>query len=236
MDVASRFVVEMAIGKRTPELLKQVIHSFAQRTGGRAPALITTDAFQAYAPLLMAQYGVLVVPPPTGLPGRPRSPYLEWPQGSVYGTVCKTFKQGEVHQIRRELVYGSKQDLVAALAASSVSKQINTAIVERQNGTERTHNPRKARKTYHFSKSLLLHCAVSWWVLLCYNFHDLHRGLRIRLPDGHFQHRTPAMAIGLQPRPLSTIDLMRTQVLGPVIRGRPALTEFQRSSPTKDAP
>lgn len=229
MDVPSRFVVSFEIGKRTPETLKLVVSDFVERTGWRTPNLITTDAYQAYAPLFMSQYGVPVVLAPTGLPGRPRQPYLEWPQGAVYATVCKTYKQGSVQGIRRELVYGTKEDLAAALAASPVSQQINTAFVERQNGTDRAHNARKARKTYSFSKDLLLHLAVSWWVVLCYNFHDLHRGLRQRLPNGAFQHRTPAMAIGLQERPLTIVELMSSQVVGPMTRDRPSLADFQRS-------
>jgi hypothetical protein len=235
-DAPSRFIVSMEIGKRTPYTLKLVVGDFAQRTEGRPPKLTTTDDFAPYAPILMAQYGTLVVPPKTGLPGRPRSPYLEWPQGAVYATVCKAYKQGEVHSVRRELVYGTEQELAAALDSSPVSHQINTAFVERQNGTDRTHNARKARKTYRFSKSLLLHVAVSWWVVLCYNFHDLHRGLRERRPDGTYQQRTPAMAIGLQDRPLSIAELMSTQVVGRMTAGRPALADLRRPRPEENAP
>jgi IS1 family transposase len=228
LDAPSRFIVSMEIGKRTPETLQVVVSDFAERTGWRPPALITTDGYQSYAPLLMSQYGVWVEPPKTGLPGRPRQGYLEWPQGSVYATVIKTYKEGEVQGVRRELVYGTEQELAAALDASPVSTQINTAFVERQNGTDRSRNARKARKTYSFSKSLLLHLAVSWWVVGCYNFHDLHRSLREALPDGTYQHRTPAMAIGLRTRPLSIGELMRTQVVARVTRRRPTVADFRR--------
>jgi hypothetical protein len=178
---------------------------------------------------------VLTTPAMTGQPGRPRQPYLEWPAGAAYATVCKTYKTGEVHGIRRELVYGTKEDLETALEESPVSEQINTAFVERQNGTDRAHNARKARKTYSFSKDLLMHIAVSWWVVLCYNFHDLNRGLQQRLPDGRLQRRTPAMAIGLQQRPLSIMELMCTQVVGHVARGRPSVADFRRSPPDEVA-
>lgn len=236
VDVASRFVVSLEIGKRTPETLRALLSNFAQRTGGVVPMLITTDAYQAYAPLLMEQYGEWKVPPRTGLPGRPRMPYLEWPQGSAYATVCKTFKAGAVNRVQRTLVYGTEQALAAALAASPVSRTINTAIVERHNGTDRTHNARKVRKTYCFSKCMLMHVAVSWWVLICYNFHDLHRSLRVKLSDGTYQHRTPAMAIGLQERRLTIRELMLTQVTGPERGRRPTLADFRRELPVSGAP
>lgn len=226
----------MVIGKRTPETLRLLITSFARRTNGCPPVLLTTDAFSDYKPLLMSQYGTLVVPPPTGRPGRPRSPYLEWPEGSAYATVTKTFKANTVHQVQRTLVFGTQADLAAALEASPVSHTINTAFVERQNGTERARNARKVRKTLRFSKSLLLHVAVSWWVLVCYNFHDLHRGLRLKTEDGRFLHRTPAMAIGLTQRPLSICELIQTQIVGPIHRGRPALPAFESLVTLENAP
>ena len=117
---------------------------------------------------------------------------------------------------------GTEEDLAGALAASSQSEQINTSFIERQNGTDRGLNARKARKTYEFSKDLVLHAAVSWWVLFCYNFHHLHRSLRQSLGDGSFLPRTPAMAIGLAQRPLSIADILSTPVVGFTPSGSPS--------------
>jgi hypothetical protein len=236
VDVPSRFLVSLVIGKRTRDNLKGGVNDFAERTGGKAPALSTSDDCAMYDQVLLEQYGDLVVPPTTGLPGRPAKPYLKWPEKAVYATVCKTFKRGEVHTIRRELVYGAEEDLQAALEASPVSQTINTAIVERQNGTDRTYNARKVRETYRFSKSLLVHIAVSCWVTVCYNFHHLHRGLRQSLPTGKFLHRTPAMAIGLVDRPLSVAELLTTQVVVPRSTGPVALSHFRRSHTLGPAP
>lgn len=155
-----------------------------------------------------------MVVPPTGKPGRPRSPTKRWPDGSAYATVNKTYRRGRVAHVKQTLVHGTEEDLAAALEASSVSSTINTAFVERQNGTDRTYNARKRRKTYEFSKDLTVHVAVSWWVIFCYNFHHLHRGLVQRLPDGSCLHRTPAMALGLAEKPLSVAEIITTQVAG----------------------
>lgn len=94
LDARSRFVLSLVIGKRTPELIQEVVDDFVGRTDGRLPQLIFTDGYRAYAPALMATYGIEVEPPKTGKVGRPRSGYLEWPCGVVYATVTKTYKQG----------------------------------------------------------------------------------------------------------------------------------------------
>ncbi len=116
--------------------------------------------------------------------------------------------------MNRKLVHGTDADLALALDASASSRKVNTAFVERQNGTDRTYNARKARRTYEFSKDLLVHVTVTWWIFFCYNFHHLHRGLRLRLADGTYLHRTPAMAAGLEDRPLTVTDIFTTQVVG----------------------
>ncbi len=162
----------------------------------------------------MQQYGEVVNPPRTGKPGRPRKPFLRWPDTGSYATVKKTYSKGKVTAVARKLVHGTDEALADALESSCASGKINTAFVERQNGTDRTYNARKVRRTYQFSKDLLVHVAVSWWVMFCYNFHHLHRGLRLRRADGTFVHRTPAMAMGLEDRPLAVTNILTTQLVG----------------------
>ena len=130
--------------------------------------------------------------------------------------------------VGRKLVYGTQQDLVAAMQCSTASTTINMSLIGRQNGSDRSYNARKPTKTCEFSKDLLVHVAVSWWVFFCYTFDHLHRGLRIANADGSFLHRTPAMAFGLKFRPCSVVDIITTQV----VRRTPAppltLADFRR--------
>jgi hypothetical protein len=65
---------------------------------------------------------------------------------------------------------------------------------------------------------------LPWSTLLLATWRERIRP-RERFPDGTYQHRTPAMAIGLQTRPLSIGELMRTQVVGRVTRQRPTLAD-----------
>lgn len=154
------------------------------------------------------------MPPRTGKPGRPRKAFKRWPRGAVYATVSKTYTKGRVKEVKRKLVHGDEADLARALASSSSSKKINTAFVERQNGTDRSYNARKARKTLEFSKSFVVHVAVTWWVMLCYNFHHVHRGLRLVAADGTYQKRTPAMAAELADAPWSVAEILSLQIVG----------------------
>lgn len=224
MDAGSRLVIAVVVGKRTGEATREVVGQFADRTGNVPPALITTDDCNSYAGPLLERYGELVVPERTGRRGRPRVPFLQWPEGSAYATVNKEYRKGKVISVTRTLVHGAPTDLAAALETSTVSAEINTAFIERQNGTDRNYNARKARKTLEFSKLLLMHLATTCWVFFCYNFHHLHRGLRQRQADGTYVRFTPAMAAGLAARPWTVAEIITTQVVGfvPSVKATPA--------------
>lgn len=186
--------------------------------------------------MLLEQYGERVVPPNGGRAGRAAVHHTRWPPGAVYATVNKTYAKGRVAAVRRSLVHGTQRDLQHALEMSPHSTTINTSFVERQNATDRNFNARKARKTYEFSKDLLLHVAVTWWVMFCYNFHHIHRSLRLRKPDETFEHRTPAMAIGLALRPLSVKDMLMTQRVSASAIRTPTLADFRRTGRPAVAP
>ena len=80
---------------------------------------------------------------------------------------------------------------------SPVSRAINTAFVERQNGTDRHRNARKGRRTYRFSKDWQFHEAATYFTLYSYNFCWPVRTLRERSGREQWRQRTPAMAAGL---------------------------------------
>jgi hypothetical protein len=83
------------------------------------------------------------------------------------------------------------------LAASPVSKRVNTSFIERQNGTDRHRNSRKVRKTYRFSKKLAFHEAATYFTMYSYNFCWPVRTLREQYAPGCYRDRTPAMAAHL---------------------------------------
>jgi hypothetical protein len=129
--------------------------------------------------------------------------------------VHKKREDDRVVAVERRLVFGTEHSLEAALAASAVSRAVNTSFVERQHGTDRGQNARKARKTYRFSKDWRVHEAMSDFTLYRYNFGWVVRTLRQRDEQGRWQRRTPAMAAGLSDHVWS----LREWVSFPTVQG-----------------
>lgn len=197
LDPEHRLVVSVVPGKRSAENVEKVVQDFKARTGGRPMNLITSDEYPAYKAAILNAYGTEVVPPHTGKPGRPKVPYKVAPPELQYATVHKTREKGRVVKVDFRVVFGTVLGVMAALAQSVVSKAINTAFVERHNGTDRNRNARKVRKSYCFSKNWDMHEALTYFTLYSYNFCWPVRTLRVRDAEGHWRQRTPAMAAGL---------------------------------------
>jgi IS1 family transposase len=196
-DPEHRLVVSVVPGKRTSENTRRLVQDFKQRTQGRLPNLITSDEYPVYETELLEAYGEEVVPPRTGKPGRPKQPYQAPPAELKYATVHKTREKGRVTKIDFRVIFGTVAAVTAALAVSLVSRAVNTAFVERHNGTDRNRNGRKVRKTYCFSKDWQVHEAVTYFTMFTYNFCWPVRTLRVKGTDGRWQPRTPAMAAKL---------------------------------------
>lgn len=196
-DPEHRLVVSAVLGKRTAANVEALVQDFKKRTGGRRMNLITSDEYRPYPQTILEAYGQRVVPPPTGRPGRPRAPYWEAPPDLRYATVHKTREKGRVVKVETRVIFGRPQEIQAALKASAVSRHVNTAFIERHNGTDRNRNARKVRKTYCFSKDWDVHEAVTYYTLFSYNFCWPVRTLRQRDARGHWHDQTPAMSAGL---------------------------------------
>jgi IS1 family transposase len=197
LDPEHRLILCVVPGRRTTESARAVVTDTQRRTGGRTMRLITTDEYPAYEAALLDAYGVTVIPPRTGKPGRPKAPYKVPAPGLRYATVVKTRQKGRVAKVQFRVVFGSEAAVRAALMTSPVSRAINTAFVERQNGTDRHRNARKGRKTYRFSKDCRSHEADTYFTLYSYNFCWPVRTLRVEDDRGCWRERTPAVAAGL---------------------------------------
>jgi hypothetical protein len=160
----------------------------------RLPNLITTDEYPAYQTAILRPMETVT----PALPANRAGPRRHRSHAALqYATVHKTRHKGRVVNIDFRVVFGTVALVQAALALSQVSKAINTAFVERHNGTDRNRNGRKVRKTYCFSKDWDIHEAVTYFTMYSYNFCWPVRTLRERNAEGRWQDRTPAMAAGL---------------------------------------
>jgi hypothetical protein len=197
LDAEHRLVVSVVPGKRTAENTGALVRDFRRRTAGRLMGLITSDEYAPYRGAILEAYGQTVVPPRTGKRGRPRKAYRVPPVGLTYATVHKTRVKGRVVKVEQRVIFGSAHAVGSALARSASSRAVNTSFVERQNGTDRNRNARKARRSYCFSKDWSVHQAVTYFTMYSYNFCWPVRTLRVKGEAGAWRHRTPAMAAGL---------------------------------------
>ncbi len=197
LDPEHKLVVAVVPGARTIENTEALVADFRRRTEGRLMNLMTSDDYPAYETAILHAYGATITPPRTGKPGRPKAPYKVPPPGLTYATVTKRREKGRVVEIGERIVFGTIAAVLLALGLSRVSRAINTAFVERENGTDRHRNARKARRTYRFSKDWRFHEAVTYLTLYSYNFCWPVRTLRIEDDQGDGRKRSPAMAAGL---------------------------------------
>jgi IS1 family transposase/transposase-like protein len=205
----SKLIVSLVIGKRTQEQTQALVTQ-SRLQKGHLPALFS-DGYEGYEPSILEAFGRRYAASKSGSVGRPRLDILRWPQGLAYGQVIKSAKEQARDGIHLRVVRGKAQ-LLHTLSLLGYEK-INTSSVERQNGTSRLHNQRKARRTLAFSKSHLYHGWMSWLSVVQYNFCRAHGSLRIK-DDGGFHHRTPAMASGLTGRIWSTREWLLSPILG----------------------
>ena len=188
-DPEHRLVVSVVPGERTVESVQELVSDVKERLGGRAPELITTDEYSPYEGAILEAFGTEVVPPRTGKPGRRRKSYKVAAAGLQYATVHKTRKKGRVVDVVTQVIFGTAAAVQAALDNSGVSCTVNTAFVERHNGTDRDRNARKVRKTYCFSKDWWVHRAVTFFTMYSYNFCWPVRTLKTKVGEA----QTPAM-------------------------------------------
>jgi IS1 family transposase len=208
-DPEHRLVLAVVPGARSIENAEEVVAEAKDRTDGASPRLMTSDEYPAYASAIEAAFGVPAAGPATGPGRRPVLPERPLSKGLTYATVPKERESDRVVAVERRLVFGTEGGLEAALGASSVSRTVNTSFVERQHGTDRGRNARKARKTYRFSKDWRVHEAMSYFTLYRYNFCWGVRTLRQRDDRGRWRQRTPAMAAGLTDHVWSTREWVR---------------------------
>ena len=196
-DPEYRLVVSVVPGKRTAKHVEELVFDFQKRTGGRMMNLITSDEYPPYKKAILKAYGRELKPQRTGKCGRPKGSRRVPAEGLRYATVHKTRRRGRVVKIDLRAVFGPEAEVAAAIEASAVSHIINTAFVERHNGTDRNRNARKVRKSYCFSKDWDVHNAMTYFTMYSYNFCWPVRTLRLPGGDDRWYSRTPAVAAGL---------------------------------------
>jgi IS1 family transposase len=196
LDPEHKLVVSLVAGKRTKANTDKLVADFKRRTAGRPMRLISSDEYKPYKDAILKEYGQRIERPRRFRQGRAPLPRLVPTPELLYATVHKHRRNGRVVDVTQHLIYGTQEQLSQALAASQCSRALNTAFVERYNGTDRHRNSRKVRKTYRFSKDWEMHNAATQFTTGTYNFCWPVRTLL----DANGKPQTPAMSAGLSDR------------------------------------
>lgn len=217
-----KIVPAWVIGKRTLPHARRLVFRLKSTSDGQIP-FFTSDELPHYAEALLEVYGEQIQPARNGTRGRFPKPYRVPPPDLCYAVIVKKRERGRVVEVTTRLVYGTAQQVEAALKASPVSQAINTYGVERNNLTIRQHSRRMSRKVNAFSKApdYLEHQLTLAFAY--YHFVIPHHGLRQRLPhpiptkgrNGSYKKWkpvTPAMAAGLTDHVWSMDELLSFRV------------------------
>ncbi|MHB8645272.1 MAG: transposase [Thermomicrobiales bacterium] len=159
------------------------------------PLVICVDGFAAYLRQVrrMARSPV----PRDGKRGRCR--LIEWP-GLVIGQVVKQRQSGRVVGVTRRLAHGTRRWASRLLGDGT----IQTAYIERLNGTFRARLAALARRTRASGRSVTRLEAGMWLIGTVYNFCTPHGSL----PHG----ATPAMAAGISDHVWTISELLHHRV------------------------
>ncbi|MFL5626628.1 MAG: hypothetical protein ACJ788_13660 [Ktedonobacteraceae bacterium] len=188
--------------------------------------LVCTDGWTAYPSSIRRVFREKV----KETTGRGRACLRVWPQLCIAVVIKRTHKK-RVGEITRQMVQGTLEQAQSLLASSMGGTVLNSAFIERLNGTMRQRLATLTRKCRHAARRLAALESGMWLVGCTYNFcwphHELSR--RVAKAQGKAGEGllTPAMASGLTDHIWGLQELLSYRVapaswVAPKRRGRPA--------------
>jgi IS1 family transposase len=206
-------------GSRDRHLADALLQQVRRCAACLRPLLVLTDGWSAYPNSIRRAFREKV----KLTRGVGRACLQVWPELHI-GTVIKRTEKKRVVEITRKMAHGLLEQAEKLLHRSRGGMVLNTAFIERLNGTFRERLAsltRKSRHAAHRLKALemgmyLIGCSYNF----CFPHHELskhsHRGFAC----------TPAMAAGLTDHVWSICELLRYQIAPPLWvppkrRGRP---------------
>jgi hypothetical protein len=213
----ARFLIDLRIGPRTLEIATALLASVAVCCTAFAPLTILADDHRPYPQAILKIFGVTRHRRRRHGRGRKKHPDLKPPPGLLAGIVSKLRDAtGNLVRVRKKKLFGRLKDVRRCIEQLGLGHDVNTAHIERINGTMRTQQTRLARRTRNVSRAdTWLRWALSLW-------RDWYHWIR---PHGSLTGRTPAMAMGLTDQVWTVSQYMRYPV---------HVGQFQRAIWTED--
>lgn len=206
---------------------KALIRGLAERIARCArcaPLLLAVDGLSTYVGAFLRAFRT-----PERRPHR-RPRWVTWP-GLVIGQVVKQYAPTEgrrgrwqVSGVLHRLAHGTAAQAAQLLGATQGAGVLNTAYIERLNGTFRQHLASLGRRTRHLARRRATITAGMFLVGTVYNFCTYQQSLT---QPAAGRRRTPAMAAGLTDHCWSVRELLEYHV--PIPRWQPPRTRGRRS-------
>jgi transposase-like protein/IS1 family transposase len=187
------------------------------------PLLVLTDGWAAYPGSIRRAFREKV----KRTAGVGRACLQIWPELHI-GTVIKHTKKKRVVQITRQMAHGVLEQAEKLLMESQGGTVLNTAFIERLNGTFRERLASLTRKSRHAARRLRALETGMYLIGCSYNFCFVHHELS--KPSHGGSPCTPAMAAGLTDHVWSIWELLTYRVAPP-----PWVEPKRRGRPSKQA-
>ena len=205
MMVSTRLWLGGVISTRRDHNLIRRLGAMIAACAIMAPLLLVVDGFKSYVDAFQKAFRTCVH---AGGRGAPRQ--VPW-QVLCIGQVLKQYCGKRVVGVRRRVVQGSRQMVEQLVRQTPGCLVLNTAYIERLNGTFRARLAPLARRTHHLvHRKEVLHAGM-YLVGVLYNFCTYHASLTLRTG----KRRTPAMAAGLSEHCWSVEELLWYRVPPP---------------------
>ncbi|MHB8646380.1 MAG: hypothetical protein ACYDAR_11390 [Thermomicrobiales bacterium] len=202
MQVTTRLLLGGAVSMRRDGAVIARLLALVKACALPAPLLVCVDGLAAY--IRQVRRMARTPEPRDGRRGRCR--LVAWP-GLVIGQVVKQRVDGRIVGVRRRIAHGTRRWAHRHLQGGT----IQTASIERLNGTFRARLASLARRTRGAERTVARLEAGMWLIGSVYNFCTPHGSLG--------KERTPAMAAGITDHRWSMDELLHYRV--PPARWRP---------------
>jgi IS1 family transposase len=193
IDPNTRLIISFLVGKRTLSSCRKYFKQLLSRIDNKP--LFTSDELVHYETILRENFSVCEPQEKTGKRGRPRKDKKTIDPELDYAVVHKTREKGRVVNVETKIVFGEGERIQQKLSKSP-SNTINTAYVERSNGTLRKMNSHLRRKSLTFAKEKDYLKAKLNLIIFFYNFIRPHATLS-KNADKTRTPRTPALYAGI---------------------------------------
>lgn len=216
MMVSTRLWLGGAVSpRRDRELIRRLV-ALVAACAHLGPLLFVSDGLATYIDAVRKAFRTRQ----SGTGGRPR--LIPWPEVAI-AQVVKQYAGRAVMGTVHRLVQGSVRLFLTLLWSTPGCQVLNTAYIERLNGTFRSRLAVLGRRTRRSARRLETVASGMYLVGTLYNFCTLHDSLTVE--EGHRQ--TPAMAAGITDHVWTVSELLHYQVAPP--RWQPPRRRGRRS-------